>query len=223
MARRKNNNNNKSNKSVRNQTDLSDSKKVKWMHAFQINGFTILHWSDWLQILTVLERIHHVVTFNSRSPYNYVQTESFGRFAHFCECNLKKKAMQNKGVRKLFNVSWIKNKELCSCRQKDKFTPHAISLMGVPSSNTQLTFNMPLYLKDDQQILLLGHFNVQMIKSVNSTPLQDVSYSGSCNESSTLLMMATLQCQYNADLLASNLITRQPGCGENDSITRATN
>lgn len=95
--------------------------------------------------------------------------------------------------------------------------------MAIPSPNTQLTFNMPLYLKDGQRILLLDHSNVQMIKSVYSTPPQDASYGGGCNESSTLLMMATLRRQYNADLLASNLITQQPGCGENDSITGATN
>lgn len=95
--------------------------------------------------------------------------------------------------------------------------------MAVQSRNTQLTFNMPLYLKDGRRILWLSHSNVKMIKSVYSTPPQDVSYSDGCNESSTLLMMATLQRQYNADLLASNLITRQPGCGENDSITGATN
>lgn len=116
--------------------------QCKSASAGSSEGFSSLHLSG-----------SHPAKPSEESSCNYVQTESFSGLAHRRKCNKK-----GNGASQLFNPNQIEIKQLYSCRQYDAFAPHAISLTAVPSPNTPLAFNMPLYLKDGQRSFITGPF-----------------------------------------------------------------
>lgn len=182
----------KNNKSVRNLT-----RRQVWIYAFQIHGCIIPHRWDWLA--GVLENIHHVVTVYSRTSQPIVQCKSgrakssqatlnfiwvasilqdshsyrnaivfkhsFSGLDHCCKCNIKKKSAESWNFLKW---TWSKSKN-CAAAGKN------ISLHVLFHWFHHHILHASVF-KRRPTHFIARPFEVQMIKSVNSTRRRELQW-----------------------------------------------